>query len=298
MTQVVARNLSKLAFTKMHGAGNDFVILDGREPFTIELSALAVAACRPHFGIGADGLIVVQNSTKADFGMLYFNADGGETICGNGMRCVARFIYQNKFLTNGKSAFSLETENGIVQVEVFDEGRRVKINMGKPTFEGLEVPVAEPGNHINSSLEVDGEKFEFTAVGIGNPHCVIFVDDFSKIDLPRIGPKIEHHPFFPKRTNVEFIKMENKRLGKMIVWERGVGETYACGTGIAASFAAAVKTGRAESQAQFKSKGGDFDLTFDAAKNEVWLLGPAEVVFTGEFDYKNLLAQNKALNNL
>ncbi len=280
---------SALHFTKMHGAGNDFIALDGRYGLPFDPAEFAQVACDRHFGIGADGLIILETSQNADFGMSYFNADGSRAICGNGMRCMSRFIYKLHLLQPDQRRFLLETDKGTVEVEMFGPGERFRVDLGAPAFDGDHVPTSKPGEHIAIPLEAAGVNYTVTAVGMGNPHCVIFVPDIKPLDLERIGPPLEHHPFFPKRTNVEFVEIVDRVEARMRVWERGCGETLACGTGVCAVLAAAVREGRMERQIRVVTRGGEFEVLWNEANDRIYLTGPAEDVFTGKINALLLL---------
>lgn len=270
-------------FLKMHGAGNDFVVFDGRRGLAFDPGQLAPAITDRHFGIGADGVLVLETSRVADFGMSYYNADGSASTCGNGMRCIARFIVELGLLGPEQKDFDLETVAGNVQIRVFGRGERSRVDMGPPTFEGFAVPTEIGGEHIERSLTVDGQEIAVTAVGMGNPHCVIFVPDIQTARVTELGPMLERHSFFPERTNVEFVQVIDRRRVRMRIWERGVGETLACGTGICAAAAALVRTDRCERQMMVEVPGGELEAHWDVNSGHMRLTGPAETVFCGEF---------------
>jgi diaminopimelate epimerase len=294
-TRVVANGTQHLAFAKMHGAGNDFIVFDGRyilEPRSagnIDLTAFAKAACDRRFGIGADGIIALGVSDKADYRMTYLNADGSPAICGNGLRCLAKFIV-SRSLHQGKKQLEIETDTSIVKVDIIGRGDWFRVDMGPPFFEGLQIPTAEPGRHLRRELEAAGIKVHVTAVGMGNPHCVIFVDDLTKVPFETLGPALENHPFFPQRTNVEFVQPHSKSRLQVRVWERGCGETLACGTGACSVMAAAAQTGRSGRSAQLDFKGGSFYASWSEETNRISLTGPAEEVCQGTVDVARLLA--------
>jgi diaminopimelate epimerase len=262
----------------MHGLGNDFVLIDGVESSLDEsgLSKLAAQVCDRHFGIGADGLILVLKSEKADFRMRIFNPDGSEPeMCGNGIRCFAKYVYD---LSKGKKdVFSVETPAGImVPAIIIKNGVAV----------GVEVDMGVPNpdrKTVDYELDVDGQKFKITAVSMGNPHCVIFVDDPNAVDLAYVGPKIENHSKFPNRTNVEFVKVVNENEITVRVWERGAGETLACGTGACAAVVASAMAGRTARRALVHLPGGDLEVDWEKEDGHVALRGPAERVFEGEY---------------
>ena len=273
-----------LAFTKMQGAGNDFVIIDSRYGFEGSPQEIAGLLCDRHFGIGADGIVLVGSSTQADFKMSYYNADGSDAICGNAIRCVARYVFERGLLPGGTRAFTIETGVRNVDVEVFGQGQRVKVNMGEPIFEGRYVPTSEAGPQLNRSLEVEGREFIISAVGMGNPHAVLFIDDVDTFPVEEIGRQIENHPFFPERTNVEFVELKSRNQAKMRVWERGVGETLACGTGICAIAAAGFKTERTSREINISAPGGEFSVLWSEGSGNIFLTGPAQEVFSGVLD--------------
>ncbi len=277
----------KLPFVKMHGAGNDFVVIDARYSLPFDLSKFARVVCDRHFGIGADGLIGLQVSQLADFKMAYYNADGSASTCGNGIRCLARYVSDLK-LPRSKN-FQIETLPGVVDVELIGKGERVKVNMGAPVFEGQRIPVSAPGEHLGVPLEVAGRLFQIHAVGMGNPHAVIFVESLKELNLREIGPLIEHHPFFPERTNVEFVQVIDYHTLKMRVWERGVGETLACGTGGCAVLAASVRAGHVGRTAKIMMAGGEFEATYQEGTGHIYLTGPTEEVYRGEVNALKLL---------
>lgn len=273
------KDLTLVHFQKMHGAGNDFIVFDGRYGLSFDPATYAPAMCDRHFGIGADGLLVLENSASADFKMSYYNADGSRTTCGNGMRCIARFIFELGLLSLEQREFDLETYGGTVQVRVFGRGERVRIDMGSPVFDGFLIPTEIGGEHIDTQLELDGERFMVTAVGMGNPHCVLLTADVDRAPVLTLGPKLEHHPFFPERTNVEFVQVVDRQRLKLRVWERGVGETLACGTGVCGAVAALVKLGRIDRQVVVEVLGGELDVHWDSDTDRIKLAGPAESVF-------------------
>ena len=274
----------KLPFVKMQGAGNDFVMLDGRYGLPAEFHSRIPALCDRRYGIGADGVIVLEASRSAEYKMVYYNADGSETICGNGMRCTAKFIHDLGLLPPETREFELETLKGAVQVRLFGRGEKVAVSMGIPIFEGDRIPTAKSGHFVNQPLEVGNQQITLTAVGMGNPHCVIFVDDLFKVDVEGLGRSLEYHPFFPERTNVEFVKVLNRGRIQMRVWERGVGETLACGTGICAAVAASATIGKTERHVVVDARGGELEAIWDSKSDIIKLAGPAESVFSGEID--------------
>ncbi|SDF40016.1 diaminopimelate epimerase [Sporolituus thermophilus] len=275
-----------MQFTKWHGQGNDFVIVNGFQEKIEDYAQAAVKICDRHFGIGADGLVIVGPSETADFRMRIFNSDGSEAeMCGNVTRCVARYVY--KYGLTDKTKITLETLAGPIKPElVFENGvfRTVRVDMGEPRLKRAQIPmIGEPDvEAINVPLVVNDRTYNITCVSMGNPHCVIFVDDVEEIDLPAIGPLIENHPIFPRKTNVEFVQVLNDREMRMRVWERGAGITLACGTGASATLVAAVLNGKAGRMATIHLDGGDLVVEW-GNDNHVYMSGPAVEVFRGEY---------------
>jgi len=267
----------ELEFTKMHGAGNDFIFLDCLKRDVPNLGAVAGKLCDRRFGIGADQLLTVHPSKVADFRMEIYNADGSEVeMCGNGIRCFAKYVYDHGITK--KRDLEIETLAGIIRPRIV--GEMVEVDMGEPILEGRKIPVGAEGRIINYPLTVDGATYEVTCVSMGNPHCVLFLDDIDSLELAKIGPKFEHHPFFPKRVNTEFIKILNPAEVKMRVWERGAGETWACGTGASAVGVAGALSGRTEREVTVHLKGGDLLIEW-RDDGRVYMTGGAEEVFRG-----------------
>lgn len=277
-----------MKFTKMHGAGNDYIYVNGFEETIRDRSAFAVKVSDRHFGIGSDGLICIDPSDVADCKMDMYNADGSQgKMCGNGVRCVAKFAYDNGIAK--KDEIAVETLSGIKYIRVFTENGKVvraRVNMGRPILTPREIPTTLGADTaVKQALTVDGRDYEVTCVSMGNPHCVTFVDDVWSLDLPAIGPGFERHPAFPERVNTEFIRVEDARHLDMRVWERGSGETLACGTGACASVVAAVLCGHCEKDAPVTVKllGGVLEIVWSSDGN-VYMTGPAETICTGEID--------------
>ena len=276
-----------LRFTKMHGLGNDYIFVNGlseRLP-RVSLPRLARALSDRHFGIGADGLILVLPSRSAQFRMQVFNADGSEAeMCGNGIRMFARYVYEHGLTRDRELA--VETLAGVIRPRLMVRGGRVasvRVDMGEPRLERSEIPMrGKPGRVIGEALRVDGERYEVTAVSMGNPHCVIFVKEVAEFPVARVGPAIERHRAFPRRTNVEFVQVLGRSALRMRVWERGAGETLACGTGACATLVAAVLNGKADRKATVHLPGGDLKIEWRESDNHVYMTGPAEEVFCGE----------------
>jgi len=264
-------------FTKMHGCGNDFIFIDCLNGENGELEKLAKKLCDRRFGIGADQLLTVHPSKVADFKMEIYNADGGQVeMCGNGIRCFARYVRDHGLTAKGELA--VETLAGIIRPRLV--GDQVEVDMGEPILEGRKIPVNADGKILNHPLEVDGATYQVTCVSMGNPHCVLYLDDLDRLDLERIGPRFEHHPFFPKRVNTEFIKVFKPNEIGMRVWERGAGETWACGTGACAATVAGVLTGKSGRKVTVHLKGGDLLVEW-RDNNRVYMTGGAAEVFEG-----------------
>jgi diaminopimelate epimerase len=274
------------AFAKMHGLGNDFVVIDCiSHPYdTAALVALAPTICDRHFGVGGDGLILVLPSETADFRMRIINSDGSEPeMCGNGVRCFAKFVF-DQGLTK-KTGLAVETLAGVIKPVLHVTNgavTAVRVDMGEPRLERAEIPMLGPaGEVVSEALDIQGRTFAVTAVSMGNPHAIVFVDDVKSFPVEKIGPMIEHHPAFPKKTNVEFVHVVRNDYMEMRVWERGAGVTLACGTGACATVVAAVLTGNADRTATVELPGGALQITWDENDNHVYMTGPAALVFDG-----------------
>lgn len=285
--------MSNLKFTKMQGAGNDYVYVDCfSQEVPGDLPELARQIAHRRFGVGGDGLILIRPSDVADARMHMFNADGSEgEMCGNGIRCVAKFVYDHGIAQ--KEELRIETGAGILELslETGPDGlvRQVKVDMGKPILNAVDVPTLIPGNHdtnqvVGVPVEFDGSKFDVTCVSMGNPHCVIFVPDASDELVLGLGPKIESDPRFPKRINVEFVQILSRGEVRQRTWERGSGETWACGTGASAVCVAGVLMGLTDRKILNHLTGGDLLLEWDKSTDHVFKTGPAAEVFSGEFD--------------
>ncbi|MBQ7704980.1 MAG: diaminopimelate epimerase [Selenomonadaceae bacterium] len=264
-------------FEKWQGCGNDFVIINSIHTEKIDDAEKIIKMCDRHFGIGADGVIYVLPSEVADVRMRIFNADGSEAeMCGNGIRCFTKFL-----LGTSSGSLNVETGAGILTVQL--ENNLVTVDMGEPILTAEKIPVIfDKEKVIGEPLKVDGETFKITCVSMGNPHCVIFVDDLSKINLEKIGPKFENNKIFPRRTNTEFVEVLSRTELKMRVWERGSGITLACGTGTCATVVAANLNGLTEKSAVVHLDGGDLKIEW-GADNRVYMTGAAEKVFDGIF---------------
>lgn len=273
-----------MKFTKVHGQGNDFVVVNNLDGKLTEYAATAVKVCDRHFGVGADGLVLILPSEIADFKMRIFNSDGSEAeMCGNATRCVARYVYEKGLTT--KTKLSLETLAGLIKPELIFEDNKivtVKVDMGKPRLKRAEIPVTGSAEEeaIAIPIEVDGLIYEATCVSMGNPHCVIFVEDMNEVLLDKIGPQIETHPLFPRKTNVEFVQVLGPQEMRMRVWERGAGITLACGTGTCATLVAAALNGKTDRQALVHLDGGDLFVEW-ASDDHIYMSGPGVNVFEG-----------------
>lgn len=275
-----------MRFTKMQGIGNDYIYINCLKEKVEDPAALAVAMSRYHFGVGSDGLVLICPCDDADFRMRMFNSDGSESeMCGNASRCVGKYVY-DRGLTD-KTDISLMTGAGLKLLKLkVDNGRvdSVRVDMGKPELTPTLIPTTLGDECAKDvPLEVNGRQWLVSCVSMGNPHCVTFVEDPAALDLPSIGPAFEHHPAFPKRVNTEFVQVISREHLKMRVWERGSGETLACGTGACAALVAAVVTGRAERRVTMDLLGGSLQLEW-AEDGHVYQEGPAAFVFDGEYD--------------
>lgn len=276
-----------MKFTKMQGLGNDYVYVNCFEEKIENPSELAVKVSDRHFGIGSDGLILIRPSEVADFRMTMFNADGSESeMCGNGIRCVGKYVYD--YGLTDKTEVSVETLAGIKYLKFLikdDKVDMVTVNMGEPILKPELVPVVGEGDAvIDSPIEVDGKEYKMTCVSMGNPHSVVFVDDVDNFPLHEVGPLFEHHKAFPRRVNAEFCQVIDRTHAKMRVWERGTGETLACGTGTCATAVACILNGKTEDEMTITLLGGDLIIRWDREENVIYMTGPARVVFDGEID--------------
>lgn len=276
-----------MKFTKMHGLGNDYVYVNCFEEKIDNPPAVARFVSDRHFGIGSDGLIMINPSKTADFEMEMYNADGSRgEMCGNGIRCVAKYVYD--YGLTDKTQISVETLGGIKYLDLTVEDGKVslvKVDMGKPELEADRIPIiSEREQVIDEPIEVDGKEYHMTGVSMGNPHTVIYVDDVKGLDLEKIGPKFENHERFPKRINTEFVHCIDRQTVEMRVWERGSGETLACGTGACAVAVSSILNNLTDTQVTVKLLGGDLQIEWDREKDRVFMTGPATVVFDGVID--------------
>ncbi len=277
-----------MKFTKMQGIGNDYVYVDCFKEQVANPGETAIKISDRHFGIGSDGLILIKPSKVADFFMEMYNADGSKAqMCGNGIRCVAKYVY-DKGLTD-KTAISVETLGGIKYLDLTVEGGEVsfvKVNMGAPELLAAKIPVkADSKQAVDVPLSVGGKTYRVTCVSMGNPHCVTFLEkDVRELKLEEIGPDFENHPSFPERINTEFVNVIDKKNLLMRVWERGSGETLACGTGACATAVAAMLNGLTEDEVTVHLLGGELKISWDKKENLVYMQGPAVTVFEGEIN--------------
>ncbi|MEG0546336.1 MAG: diaminopimelate epimerase [Oscillospiraceae bacterium] len=275
-------------FTKMQGAGNDYIYVNCFNEKVENPEAVSIKVSDRHFGIGSDGLVLISRSKIADFKMNIYNADGSEAkMCGNATRCVAKYVYDNKM--TAKKEISLETLSGIKYIKVTVENEKVvsaKVNMGEPILKASEIPTRFNGeNAISQKLSIDEKNYNVTCVSMGNPHCILFVDDVKTLDLPKIGPKFENHEMFPDRINTEFIRVISENELDMRVWERGSGETLACGTGACAAAVASVLNGFCKRDTDIKINliGGTLYINW-TKDGYVSMTGPATKVCDGNIE--------------
>jgi diaminopimelate epimerase len=276
-----------MKFTKMQGIGNDYVYVNCFEEPVSDPAAVAVKVSDRHFGIGSDGLILIYPSDKADFKMRMFNADGSEgEMCGNGIRCVGKFVY-DKGLT-GKTSVAVETLAGIKVLELYTKGgkvEKVRVDMGEPILAPSEIPVTMDGDTcISKKVETAVDSFKATCVSMGNPHAVVYVDSVKSIDIEKSGPPMENHEIFPNRVNTEFVEIAGDGTLVMRVWERGSGETLACGTGACAVLVASVLNGKSGRRNTVHLLGGDLEIEWDDNDNHVYMTGPAVTVYEGDIE--------------
>lgn len=281
-----------ISFTKYHGLGNDFILIDNRHHLQpIVAPQQAIKLCDRNFGIGADGVIfALPPEQQADYTMRIFNSDGSESeMCGNGIRCLAKFIAEID--NDNKTKYKIYTGAGLLAIELQENGL-VKVDMGVPKLLASEIPTTlgnADGKVIEEPLEVGGKSWSVTCVNMGNPHCITFVEDVAAIPLETLGPQFEHHPVFPERTNTEFVQVISPNYLKMRVWERGAGATLACGTGACASVVAGVLTQRCDRgsvaapyrQVTVELPGGCLEIEWSTTDQKIYMTGPAEKVFTG-----------------
>ena len=277
-----------MKFTKMHGCGNDYVYVNCFEETIENPNETAKFVSDRHFGIGSDGMICIHPSDKADFRMAMYNSDGTEgAMCGNGVRCIAKYVYD--YGLTDKTTISIETKGGIKELDLTVENGKVtwvNVDMEAPVLDADKIPVIydEEKEVIDKPVIVDGREYRITCVSMGNPHGVVFVDSVDDLDIEKLGPMFEYHPMFPDRVNTEFIQVVDDHTIKMRVWERGAGETLACGTGACASAYASYLNKKTGKKVLVHLLGGDLQIEYDEEKNTIFMKGPATKVFDGEID--------------
>ena len=276
-----------LKFLKMEGIGNDYVYFDGINQNVPTDETFIKKVSNRHIGIGSDGVIIILPSETCDFRMRMFNLDGSEgKMCGNGIRCVGKYMYD--YGLTDKEAISVETLAGIKYLQFFIENgkvAKVKVDMGSPILTPAEIPVAAEGERaVDEPIVVDGTEYRMTCISMGNPHAIVYVDDVKNLPIEKIGPSFEKHERFPNRVNTEFVKVLDRNTVEMRVWERGSGETLACGTGACATAVACILNGLTEEKVTVKLLGGDLEIEWDREKNKVFMTGPAKVVFDGVWE--------------
>jgi diaminopimelate epimerase len=276
-----------MKFTKMHGCGNDYVYVNLFEETIADPAALAIAVSDRHFGIGSDGLITIGPSETADFRMRIYNADGSEAeMCGNGIRCVAKYVYDHKMTE--KEEITVESGAGIKRLTLTVEDGKValvRVDMGEPILKPDLIPViSDKEKVVAEPILVDETEWKMTCVSMGNPHAVVFVEDVANFPVETVGPLFENHKRFPKRTNTEFVTVHSRTEASMRVWERGSGETWACGTGTCATVMACILNGYTENRVLVHLLGGDLTIEYDEKTNHIYMTGPATEVFHGEWE--------------
>ena len=274
-----------MKFTKMQGIGNDYVYVNCFEEKVENPGKLAVRVSDRHFGIGSDGLILIKPSERADFCMEMYNADGSEgAMCGNGVRCVGKYVYD--YGLTEQTSIQVETKSGIKYLDLtVEEGKvsQVRVNMGAPELSPSGIPVLADGDKVlDAPIMVDGREYRMTCVSMGNPHAVVYLNDVKNLEIEKIGPMFEMHPCFPDRVNTESVRVVDGHTLEMRVWERGSGETLACGTGACAVAVASILNGHVSGEVTVKLLGGDLKILWDEQENIVYMTGPAAVVFDGE----------------
>lgn len=274
-----------MKFTKMQGLGNDYVYVNCMEKEIEDPSGLAKQVSDRHYGVGSDGLILICPSEHADFEMKMYNADGSRgEMCGNGIRCVGKYVYD--YGLTDQTEISVETLGGIKYLSLMVENGKVsqvKVDMGSPIFVPEQIPVkAGKLDAVDVPIDVDGKEYRMTCISMGNPHAVVYMDEIKELEIEKIGPKFEHHPCFPNRVNTEFAHVLNRQTVEMRVWERGSGETLACGTGACAVAVASMVNGLTDDSVTVRLLGGDLKIEWDREKNVIYMTGPASVVFDGE----------------
>lgn len=278
-----------MKFVKMHGCGNDYVYVNGFTEKVERKEELVRAASDRHFGIGSDGVIFINPSEIADFEMEMWNADGTRAeMCGNGIRCVGKFVYD--YGLTDKTQISVESFGKIKYLDMTEENgkiKKIRVNMGSPILESSLVPVLSDHEQVvDESILVQGKEYKMTCVSMGNPHAIVFMDDVKNLEIEKIGPYFENHERFPNRTNTEFVRVIDDHTVEMRVWERGTGETLACGTGCCATAVACVLNQKTQNHVTVKVLGGEIEIEWDRENNLIYMTGPGEVVFEGEYPWK------------
>ena len=280
-----------LTFSKMHGIGNDYIYINCFQETVTDPEKLSIFMSNVRFGVGSDGLVLILPSEVADFRMRIFNADGSEAMmCGNATRCVGKYVYEHGM--TDKTEVSLETNSGIKYLTLYvneatNKVDAVKVDMGKAILKPAEIPVADDGDRfIAKPVVVDGVSYDMTCVSMGNPHAVVFLPEIDSLDLEKMGPSFEHHPLFPNRVNTEFIRVIDDHTLQMRVWERGSGETFACGTGACAAAVASVLNGycKRKQEILIHLRGGDLRIIYHNDES-VTMIGPATFIFEGKMEY-------------
>lgn len=283
----------KIPFVKMQGAGNDYVYINTAKVQINDPASLAKKISDRHFGVGSDGLVLIQDSENADLAMRMFNSDGSEAeMCGNASRCVAKYAFEQGLVQ--KPEFTLETGAGIKTIRlnlVNNTIESITVDMGEPILDMDKIPCLLQNTRAAKSqntflLPIGDKNWEVTAVGMGNPHAAVFVDDIDALDLEKLGPMFENNSAYPKKTNTEFVQVISPRKIRMRVWERGAGETLACGTGACAALVASVINQLTENEAEVEVAGGKLKIKWDETNNHIYMTGPAETVFEGIFVYE------------
>lgn len=274
-----------MKFTKMHGIGNDYVYVNCFQEKVDNPSEVAKFVSDRHFGVGSDGLILIKPSQIADCEMDMYNLDGSQgAMCGNGIRCVAKYVYDYGIVP--KTTLRIATKSGIKELNLTVENGKVslvRVNMGSPILEASKIPVvSDQSQAVNQPIKVNGHTYYFTGVSMGNPHAVVYLDDVDNLDIEKIGPAFEKHPVFPDRVNTEFVKVIDRKTLKMRVWERGSGETLACGTGACAVAVSSILNNLTGEEVTVKLLGGDLKIHWDRLENLVYMTGPATTVFDGK----------------
>jgi len=274
-----------MKFTKMQGIGNDYVYVNCLQETVPDPGQTAIKVSNRHYGIGSDGLILIKPSKVADFEMDMYNADGSQSaMCGNGIRCVAKYVYD--YGLTDKLNISVDTKSGIKYLDLTVKNGKVvliTVDMGEPELKSGNIPIISGKDKvIMEPIEIDGVTYRMTGVSMGNPHAVVFIENVKELDIEKIGPQFEHHSFFPERINTEFVKVLDEHTVEMRVWERGSGETLACGTGACAVAVASVINGFVKDEVIVKLLGGDLKIYWNREENKVYMTGPAAVVFEGE----------------